>query len=367
MIEFLMPSLGADMEAGILREWFKKPGDSVKRGDIIADVETQKGVIEIEVFEDGVIEKLLIRENEKVPVGTVMALISPLTEKITEETALKKEVKFPAAHRVRISPLAKKLAEENNIDLSHIKGSGEDGAITRADVEKSISDSGKEQKSSAETLRMAIAAAMSKSNREIPHYYLETKIDMSLALDWLKEKNRLLPVADRILPVALFIKVIAMALTKFPHLNATWENGLKEIQRKNIGLVINLREGGVVIPAIMDADTKNISEIMKALLDVIQRARMMKLRSSELSESSITLTNLGDNAVETVFGVIYPPQVALIGIGNIHEEPWAEKGMLNARPVVHITLSADHRATDGHTGARFLEAVKELLSHPSEL
>lgn len=367
MIEFLMPSLGADMEAGILREWFKKPGDRVKRGDILADVETQKGIIDIEVFEDGIIEKLLIKENEKVPVGTAMALISPLTEKKALDIKPKEEEKFSVSHRTRISPLAKKLAEENNIDLRQIKGSGEDGVITRIDVEKSIHSNDKKENSSSEGLRMAIAAAMSKSNREIPHYYLETKIDMTLALDWLKERNKALPVAERILPVVLFIKAIATALTKFPDLNATWENGLRRIQKKNIGVVINLRDGGVVIPAIMDVDTKGIPEIMKALSDLIQRARMMKLRSSELSESSITLTNLGDNAVETVFGVIYPPQVALIGIGNIHEEPWAEKGMLNARPVVHITLSADHRATDGHTGARFLEAVKELLSNPSEL
>lgn len=368
MIEFQMPSLGADMKAGILREWFKHPGDTVKRGDIIADVETQKGIIAIEVFDDGVVEKLLIKENEKVPVGTVMALITPLAGNEIKSLVDKKEPRVESKSiRMRVSPLAKKLAEENRINLSGIIGSGEQGAITRADVERTITRATEKQDGATENIRMAIAAAMSRSNREIPHYYLETKVDMRSALEWLKEKNKTLPVSQRILPVVLIIKAVAGALEKFPDLNATWENGLSRKESINIGVAISLREGGIVIPAIMNADKKDIPDLMSSLVDIIERARSRKLRSSELSESTITLTNLGDDGVQTVFGLIYPPQVALIGVGRIAEEPWAESGMLDVRPVAHITLSADHRATDGHFGARFLQAIQQLLLNPDKL
>lgn len=394
MIEFKMPSLGADMEAGTLREWRVKPGDNLKRGDIIADVETQKGIIEVEVFDEGKVDQLLVKENEKVPVGTVLALIDdgsgtakPETKKKEEPVHEKQEVptssrsipeKFHPSpviegNRVKISPLARKIAEDNHIDYHVLKGTGEDGAIVKADVEKVMAQQPsngevkgpvKEQTSG---IRAAIAAAMSKSNTEIPHYYLETRIDLTKTLNWLEETNKALSVKDRILPVAVFIKVIANALIEVPELNASWENGLQLKQDINPGLVISLRNGGVVIPALHHADKQSISEIMSNLNDIIPRAKALKLRSSELSDATITITSLGDNSSELVYGVIYPPQVALIGIGGIKEEPWAENGMLDVRKVVHVTLAGDHRATDGHTGDRFLKSVNNLLQHPQEL
>lgn len=382
MIEFQMPSLGADMEDGTLVEWRKKPGDTVKRGDIIADVETQKGLIEIEVFDEGRIEKFLIKEGEKIPVGTVMAHISaigkesavttPAVKKaVVVETEKKTEtiVSTPATYRPKISPLAKKMAQEKGIDVSGIKGTGEGGSITKTDIEK-ISSKKEEFKKTiipAENIRRAVAAAMSRSNREIPHYYLETKVDMSKMLAWLAETNKQRPVQKRILPAALLIKAVARALKEVPDLNAVWENELQQKKKINIGVVISLRGGGIIVPAIQDADKKNADEIMEVLSDLIPRARAMKLRSSELSESTITVTNLGDNNAETVYGIIYPPQVALVGFGSITEQPWAENGMLDVRPVLNVTLSADHRATDGHTGGRFLMALKTYLNNPDKL
>jgi len=383
MIEFKMPSLGADMEAGTLVEWLVKPGSMVKRGDIIAMVDTQKGLIDIEVFDEGTISELLIKENEKVPVGTVMALIAEdieevkikkekIPEKVIEEKKpVEKITVTEIPHDIKASPLAKRIATEKGIDLSIIKGTGEGGAITKEDVEKAIVEkmapAAEKKITSTESIRMAVAAAMSKSNREIPHYYLETKVDMSKALAWLTEANKQRTVKQRLLPVVLLIKAVAKALTEVPELNGYWENSLQMKNDINIGFVVSLRSGGLMIPAIHDADKKSIDELMSALNDIIPRARAMKLRSSELSESTITLTNLGEGNVETVYGVIYPPQVAIIGFGSINEQPWAEMGMLDVRPVLTITLSADHRATDGATGSRFLMALKNYLQQPETL
>lgn len=383
MIEFQMPSLGADMEAGTLVEWLVKPGDMVKRGDIIAVVDTQKGLIDIEVFDEGIIRELVIKENEKVPVGTVMALIASDKEPVIKKEETKssstiegkkeiEKVEVPEIpHGIKASPLAKRIAAEKGVDLNTLKGTGEGGAITKEDVEKSIIEkmapAAEKKIAATENIRMAVAAAMSKSNREIPHYYLETKVDMSKALTWLTETNKQRTVKQRLLPVVLLLKAVAKALTEVPDLNGYWENGLQQKQEINIGFVVSLRSGGVMIPAIHNADKKTVDELMASLNDIIPRARAIKLRSSELSESTITVTNLGEGNVETVYGVIYPPQVAIVGLGSITEQPWAEMGMLDVRPVLTITLSADHRATDGATGSRFLIAVKNHLQKPETL
>lgn len=382
MIEFLMPSLGADMEDGTLTEWKKQPGDSVKRGDIIAEVETQKGLIEIEVFDEGIIEQLLIKEGTKVPVGTLMALINPsaaglqskrqkttelhpIEEKIIEPTPTEKVEKL----HIKASPLAKRIAEENHIELSQIQGTGEDGAITREDVEQAIAlKSEKVTKDSPEiNIRAAIASAMSKSNREIPHYYLEKKIDITKAMTWLQESNSQRKVQSRLLPVVLFIKATAKTLKEFPDLNAFWNNGLEPKKDINIGFVIALRNGGIIVPAIHQANLKTVDEIMESLNDIIPRARTLKLRSSELSDSTITLTSIGEGGADCVFGVIYPPQVAIVGFGSISEQPFVDNGMLGSRSVVTVTLAGDHRATDGLTGSRFLSVLNKNLQNPESL
>lgn len=389
MVEFRMPSLGADMESGFLREWRVKPGDPIKRGDIIAEVETQKGIIEIEVFDEGIIGELLIKLDEKVPVGTLMATILSDAEAKSgvqpvqtispeKKTAVIPELKqaeekiqvIHEAHHIRASPLARKIAAEKGIDLSRISGSGPDGAITREDVDRAIMEKitpPAPAKSVTDNIRMAVAAAMSKSNREVPHYYLQTKVDMSTALRWLTETNKQRSVKDRLLPVVLLIKSVAKALVDVPDLNGWWENGLQPKKEIHIGFVVSLRTGGVIVPAIHDAEKKSLDELMKTLSDIIPRARALKLRSSELADSTITITNLGEGAVETVFGVIYPPQVALIGFGGITEQPWAENGMLGVRQVLTVSLSADHRATDGSTGSQFLTSLKKYLQQPERL
>lgn len=393
MIEFTMPTLGADMEDGTLVEWKKKPGDKVKRGDIIAEVETQKGLIEIEVFEDGTIEQLSIHEGTKVPVGTVMALIQPSVptlerkkEKAAETEPIKPtEEKISKKRqdetRIKISPLARKIAIENHIDFSELQGTGPQRAITKEDVEKAITERGKfavektadipvekeKRSTNTESIRHAVAAAMSKSNKEIPHYYLEKKIDLTKALAWLKEANEQRSIKERLLPVVLLLKATAKSLKDFPDLNAIWDNGLQPKNDINIGFVVSMRTGGIIVPAIHRADLKNIDEIMEMLNDIIPRARALKLRSSKLSESTITVTSIGEGGADAIFGIIYPPQVAIIGFGTISEQAFAENGMLGIRSVVQVTLAADHRATDGLTGSRFLSSLNKYLQNPDAL
>jgi pyruvate dehydrogenase E2 component (dihydrolipoamide acetyltransferase) len=396
MIEFKMPSLGADMDAGTLIEWRKKPGDTVKRGDIIAEVETQKGLIEVEVFDEGIISELLIKEGTKVPVGTVLALINPSQSELempkevspekteiqpTEEKIAEKTVgeKLEETH-LKASPLAKRIASENGIELSKIQGTGEEGVITKEDVEKAIAQRDKiteilkesiEKKEESgfkmESIRAAVAAAMSKSNREIPHYYLDKKIDITKSLDWLFEKNQQRTIQKRILPAALLIKAVAKSLVDYPDLNAVWENGLQQKKEINIGFVVSLRGGGIIVPAIHNADLKSVEEIMEALNDIIPRARAMKLRSSELSDSTITITNMGEGGADLVYGIIYPPQVAIIGFGSSSEQPFAENGMVGIRTVLNATLAGDHRATDGLVGSGFLATLNKNLQNPELL
>lgn len=405
MADFCMPSLGADMRTGTLVEWKVKPGDRLKRGDIIADVETDKGIMEIEVFEDIIVDELLIEANTEVPVGTVMAKIHPQgvaePEVVTagrtteskqppiqpiEETPIVPTAAKEAEERLRVSPLARRLADELGVDLSDVRSAAPDGIIQRVDVEQAAAALQTKAAKPVEVelapivpkptttvdfqvgMRRAIASAMSLSNRDIPHYYLETRIDMSHPLQWLEAENQKRSIKERILPVVLLLKATAKALIEVPELNGYWIDDHLQVQEAiHIGFAISLRQGGLVTPAIHHADLKNLDELMTAMRDLIERTRGGRLRSSEMSDATITLTNLGDMGVEKVFGVIYPPQVALVGFGKISEQPWAERGMLDVRPVLTATLAGDHRATDGIVGARFLQALNTHLQAVEKL
>ncbi|HXG52706.1 MAG TPA: 2-oxo acid dehydrogenase subunit E2, partial [candidate division Zixibacteria bacterium] len=212
------------------------------------------------------------------------------------------------------------------------------------------------------------AAAMARSKREIPHYYLSTTIDMHRALEWLAGENARRPVTRRLLHSALLIRAVGLALRETPELNGFWiDGGFKPGEGIHVGVAVSLRQGGLVNPAIHDADKKGLDELMENLLDLVNRARTGHLRSSELAAGTITVTSLGEQGVESVFGVIYPPQVALVGFGKIVEQPRAVGGLLGIRPTLTASLSADHRASDGHRGGRFLIAVDRLLQEPEKL
>jgi pyruvate dehydrogenase E2 component (dihydrolipoamide acetyltransferase) len=419
MAEFRMPSLGADMEVGTIIQWLIKPGDAVKRGDIIAVVDTEKADIEVEVFEAGVIESIVVPEGRKVPVGEVLALIqtegAPVARAQPQAAATpkvapaapppppaaprvvmpSKRAGIPGAHRLRVSPLAMRVAMDLGVNLSTVKGTGPDGAITKADVERAAkvaaappaatpptppapaveapklaraarSAVGLEERQA--TMRRVIAAAMARSKREVPHYYLGTHIDMSRAMAWLQAENLKRPVTERLLYSVLLLKAVAMAVHQFPEMNGFWTDGaFKPSTAVHVGVAISLRGGGLIAPALHDVDKKTLSEIMANLRDLVNRVRAGVLRSSEIADATITVTSLGEQGVETVYGVIYAPQVALIGFGNLAERPWAANGMVGARPVIVATLSADHRVSDGHRGGRFLATLDRLLREPEKL
>jgi pyruvate dehydrogenase E2 component (dihydrolipoyllysine-residue acetyltransferase) len=416
-----MPALGADMEAGTIIEWLVKPGDAVKRGDIIAVVDTEKATIEVEVFEAGIVQSIVVQAGEKVPVGTVLAMIGAAGEHpaptaevkpkpVAAEVPVKEKPKpaiisppaaaSPAApHRLRVSPLAMRVAIDLGVDVSKVKGTGPEGAITKADVERAAKAaatpavaptavkattaapaaeaartaaptraalSGEERKAA---MRKAIAAAMARSKREIPHYYLGTQIDMSRAMAWMQAENLKRPVTGRLLYSVLLLKATALAVREVPEMNGFWIDGaFKPSDAVHVGVAISLRQGGgLIAPAIHDVEKKRLDEIMVNLYDLVKRVRAGVLRSSELADATITVTSLGDQGVETVFGIIYPPQVALVGFGKITERPWASNGMVGAKPVIRGTLAADHRASDGHRGGLFLAAIERLIQEPEKL
>ncbi|WP_437329458.1 dihydrolipoamide acetyltransferase family protein [Sorangium sp. So ce381] len=399
MAEFLMPSLGADMEAGTLVKWRRAVGDRVARDDVIAEVETEKGLVEVEVFTSGVIDRLLVEPGQKVPVGTAMAVIlegreaavgapppaapaapampAPPVPPPAAAVAPQEAAAAPPAALAqgpRVSPRARRRAQELGVDLTRVQGTGPDGAVEAADVERAAAAGTKDAAADAMTkeasarMRRAIAAAMTRSKREAPHFYLGTTIDLRTAMSWIERENAERNVAGRLLPGALLLKAAALALRDVPELNARWEGDeAPPAPRIHLGVAVSLRGGGLVAPALHDADRLPLAELMAALKDLVQRARAGTLRSSEMSDPTITVTSLGERGVETVFPVIFPPQVAIVGFGKIAERPWVVEGRVVPRPLVNATLAADHRVTDGHRAAAYLASLDALLQRPEGL
>ncbi|MBQ0881528.1 2-oxo acid dehydrogenase subunit E2 [Streptomyces sp. RT42] len=286
-----------------------------------------------------------------------------------------------APSRARATPFARRLATELGVDLATVTGTGRDSAIRSSDVRRAVpgpapaapagpvapSDTRPPEDRTA-AMRQAIAGLMSRANRDIPHYYLSTTVDMAAASDWLREHNRRSPVGERLLPAALLLKAAALGAREVPDLNGSWtEDHFTAADGVHLGVAVSLRGGGLVAPTLHHADTLPLPQLMTALKDLVSRARTGRLRGSDVSGATITVTNLGDQGVESVFGVIHPPQVALVGFGRVVHRPWAVDGLLGVRPVVTATLSADHRATDGVVGARYLAAVTRLLQNPEHL
>ncbi|TNB76627.1 2-oxo acid dehydrogenase subunit E2 [Arthrobacter sp. BB-1] len=469
MGEFRMPSLGADMDHGKMVEWLVKPGDYVHRGDVVAVVDTEKTVMDIETFEEGVVAELLVDVGTTVPIGTPLAritatpddgtgaappaethaLLSPpvrhlahqlgvdpgtirgtgrhgaVTRSDVERAAAPAAASAPAAPasappaapaaappqvkddggtrgRVRSSPLARRLAAERGVDLSAVAGTGPGGAVTEDDVlhaaeatpppappsgaapeapappepkAPAAPPSPAEHEATAPadrqreaSLRRAVGALMARSKKTIPHYYLSTTLDMGAAVAWMQSANLQRPVSSRLVPSALLLKAAALAARDVPEVNGLYvDDEFRPSQAVHLGVAVALRKGGIVAPAIHDADQLPVDTLMERLRDLVSRARAGRLQRAEMADPTITVTNLGDLGVESVFGVIYPPQVAMVGLGRLMEQPWAHEGMLGIRPVVTATLSADHRVSDGLRGARYLARLDELLQKPEEL
>ncbi len=392
MAEFLMPILGADMTAGTLVEWRRQPGDAVRRGDIIAEVETDKADVEVEIFMNGVVEKILVEPGAKVPVGTPLAIIAlaageeapaappglpPAAPAAPPPAVAPPQRARPvaaAAGRAPISPAARQLAAELHVDLAAVTGTGPGGRIQRRDVHAAAEahHAAPPQPAAAPDrrarMRQAIAAAMARSNREIPHFHVTSTIDMARAVAWLAEENKRRKIADRLLYGVLLIKAVALALREVPELNASWvDEHVVPHESIHTGIAVSLPGGGLVAPALHDADGQSLDELMRNLRDLVMRARAGSLRSSEMSDPTITITSLGDEGAEAVSGLIYPPQVALVGFGRLLERPMSVDGQVVSRSVIIATLAADHRVADGHRASRFLAALERLLQEPEKL
>ena len=435
-----MPSLGADMSAGTLVKWLVSKGDAIKQGDIIAEVETDKGTIEVEAFHTGTVKELLTEEGTKVPVGTPLAVIdeseAPATETETEsetvsetktetaavtaqvepETATSVSAASATAHleappaapsarrkahelgvslrrvsgtgehgritrtdiervaasrrdRVRVSPFAVRRAAELGVSISGIEGTGPGGAIQAADVERAADQERQSApQTKAEAMQRAIAAAMTRANDEIPHYYVSQTIDMGKALEYVGTHNATQSLEERLVPGVLLMRAVSRALERHGELNAVWRGGEPQTSDGiHVGVAITIRGGGLVAPALRHTNDGSLGELMKRLSDLVERARAGSIRSSELTSATITVTSLGERGVESVLPIIFPPQVAIVGFGAIAERPWVVDGTVVVRPVVHATLGADHRVSNGHGGARFLARVDRLLQTPEKL
>lgn len=402
MIEFRLPSLGADMDEGKLLQWLVKPGDEVKKGQIVCVVDTAKAALDVECWHDGIVHALLVEPGTTIPVGTLMAVLrepgeapaavdaklaqlarekptpvaaaavaAPVAASVTAPPPAPAAAAPVTAERRRVSPAARKRAAELGIDLDRV-APGADGTVSLEDVERAARAARPAAPAApaerAAQMRKVIAAAMARSKREIPHYYLAEDVPLAAATRWLAERNAQRSVTDRLLLASLLLKAVASALRRYPEFNGYWRDSAFEPGAGiHIGVAISLRAGGLVTPALHDADRKDIDAINRALLDLTQRARAGSLKLAELTDATITVTSLGDRGVASVWGVIFPPQVAIVGFGRVVERPWVVDGAVRAMPVVCASLSADHRASDGHRGGLLLAAIRDRLQAPDEL
>ena len=410
MFEFTLPSLGADMDEGTLTEWRVAPGDTVERGQVIASVDTAKAEVEVEIWRDGVVHRLLAQPGVTLPVGAAMATMlepgedAPPVDGIpASEAPAATPVPAPAvaapvpapagaapatrpapAARRRISPAARRQARALGVDLDTVTGTGPWESVTIEDVDRAAAARtavasaapapppaaapAKTPVDKAAEMRRAIASAMGRSKREIPHYYLSEQIPLTRALDWLTDYNAQRPVTERVLLAALLIKAVALATRRCPEMSGFWtDDEFHPAPATHVGVAVSLRQGGLIAPAIHDVADLALPELMAALADLVKRARAGSLRSSEMSDPPVTVTNLGEESVESVYGVIYPPQVALVGFGKPTRRPWVDGDTVRPVSAVTATLAADHRVSDGRRGALFLTEIAELLQHPERL
>ncbi len=402
MIDVPLPSLGPDMQAGKLLEWRIAPGQAITKGTIIAVVDTEKAAIDVESWHDGTVIELLADPGQELAVGTVIArLAAPgevvpptgappaVTDRASDSRPLADsslaatppsapQVSGPApapaaAATVRASPAARARARALNVQLETVASRRPDGVVTLEDVEAAATVAAKSGAPASSgdrqaSVRAAIAAAMVRSNREIPHYYLWDDVDVSRVMQWLAAANAQRPVTARLLPAALLLSAVARAASEFADMNGQYDGDAYHGSASvHLGVAVALRGGGLIAPALRDAQSLGAEALMRQLSDLVARARRGGLRSSEVTGQSLTVTHLGEAGCRGLLGVIHPPQVALVGIGRIGERAVIIDGTIVARPCVTISLAADHRVSDGRRGAQFLARIGALLQQPEIL
>lgn len=409
-----MPSFGADMAEGTLVEWLVKEGEQIKRGAVIAEIETDKGIIDLDIFEDAVIEKLLLKEGEQATVGTPIAkLRSTTTDAEAPELSDKAEqkpaaeipaVQIPAAETataqklitappaggnefILATPAARAFADKHKLSLHSVKAQNNDKKIvtlamveaiqqttTAPKVQEPVAQTTTEQRPKAkvgfdkEAMRRTISETVTRSKQQIPHYYLSQRLDITALEHYLHDYNGSAVPEQRILLAAPLLCAIARTLMNNKQLNGLYANGsFSASDTVHLANAINLRGGGLVMPVIHDAQTLTAVTMMEQLKGQISRARNASLRASELNAASFTVSNIGERGAEQMFAVIYPPQVAIIALGSPHQEAMIIDGGIQIRSIIEATLAADHRVSDGHMGARLLYQLNQQLQKPEEL
>ena len=405
-VEFRLPSLGADMESATLTEWLKKPGERVRRGEPLATIETTKGLIDIESYDDAQVVEHLVEPGSKVPVGAPLARLEvtgashapqaptppqsapaqpvavsavPPRAAPAQPTAVPAAPAVPTPSRAaaepqeatphaRLSPAARRRALELGLSLEDLARRAGGGIVHVEEVEKLAAGTPAAPTGARAAMRMTIGAAMARAKREIPHYYLGHCVDFSPARDWLTAHNASLAVKDRLIEAVLITKAVALAASRIEGFNGYFRNGRFEPSSAvHAGAAVAVRGGGLVAPALLDADRKDLATLMRDFSALVTRVRAGHLRSGEFTAATITVTSLGADGVDILYPIINPPQVAIVGAGAIRDQAWVREGQLVIRPVLTLALAADHRVTDGRAGARFVRAIADLLAHPEAL
>lgn len=406
-VKIVMPKLGLTMQEGKIIEWRKKEGDLVEKGEVLFVIETEKITYEVEAPESGVLGKILVNEGETVAVGVVVAYllvngetsdsIEQLLVSVAEQegshsvtgaigTIEEKEPEIIAEgqERIKASPVAKKLAEEHKIDLRKVKGTGPGGRITKEDIlniladkearqiekEVALSGNGKEEQEAEviklSSMRKTIARRMSESFYSAPHIYFTVETDAGEIIQLRKE---LLPFIERqtgcrLTITDILVKITAKVLKDFPLINASWsENGITVFKKINIGVATAV-ENGLLVPVIKQADKKTLAELCVERTELVHRAQEGKISMNEITGGTFTITNLGMYNIDFFSAIINPPESAILAVGSIKEKPTYKNGEVTIRPLMYLTLSADHRSVDGAYAARFLKQIKDFVEKP---
>ncbi|EID56260.1 dihydrolipoamide acetyltransferase family protein [Saccharomonospora xinjiangensis] len=427
MPEITMPRLSDTMEEGVIVTWRKRVGDEVRRGDVVAEIETDKALMELEAYDDGVLERLLVAEGDRTPIGTPIAIIGDGTGATAGPEPGPKPERTPgpepeslspqeasttpapangdrcgaevARRRPKASPLARKIAREHGIELTAVEGSGPGGRIIRKDVEAAITaatsatttattapapvaepavadpvpGAATSAPSTADyeeipltTIQRVAARRLTESKQQAPHFYLTAAVDVTDLLAFRATLNDTLAASGgpKISLNDLVVRAVAVALRADPSVNVSFA-GDRVLRHRGVHLGVAVAvPDGLVVPVVRDADRKSVSEIAEETREKAGRARDGRLRADELTGGTFTISNLGMFGIEQFAAVINPPEAAILAVGAASEELRLVGGEVVTRSILRVTLSADHRAVDGATGATFLRRLRDLLENP---
>lgn len=408
MAEVIMPKMGDAMTEGKVIRWMKQPGDPVAQGEAIAEIETDKVNVSLEAEWDGVLTEVLVPAGEVAAVGAPIALLArpgeqtgrlpaptpakPAAEAVAAPPPTAPPVAVPAAAAakaevpvsetvapVRASPLARKMAAQHGIPLSAIHGTGPEGRITKEDIEAAIAVSpvatspvaaapgGAATEIPLTRMRQTVARRMTLSKQQVPHFYVSVAVAVDAVLALRRQLNDGKSEAEKISINDLIVKAAALALVRFPNLNAAFADGaVRHLSDVNISIAVALPEG-LIVPTLYNCDRKPVWQIAVEARELAERARTGRLRPDDLTGGTFTLSNLGMFEVDAFAAIINPPQAAILAVGTARPQAVVREGSLAVATVMQATLSADHRVTDGVEAARFLGEIRRLLENPVAL